>query len=221
MHAYYVTFFKGMRIGDTDMWYWAVVWSIHTNGYKQILKLQSMTDRCVPSVVEFTGLLIVGQHHQRTCMHSRLESLDNAVHKRRGDIDSYHCTDNHATSISNVALTYRAVWLYEAGSSRHVTSFPGFPHLILCIHNVSIITTGGMEGQTGIWNAACTNQPSYVIQPTLENQFAYSGIQHSIDSGISKICLQINLLWQTKGHLVGFIPNICHCIASVIQNTSL
>ena len=130
---------------------------------------------------EFTGLLIVGQHHQRTCMHSRLESLDNAVHKRRGDIDSYHCTDNHATSISYVALTYRAVWLYEAGCSRHVTSFPGFPHLILCIHNVSIITTGGMEGQTGIWNTACTNQPSYIIQPTLENQFAYSGIQHSID----------------------------------------
>ena len=157
-------------------------WFIHTNGYKQIPKLQSMIDRCVPSVVEFTGLLIVGQHHQKTCMHSRLESLDNAVHERRGDIDSYHCT------CSNVALTYRAVWLYEAGCSRHVTSFPGLPHLILCIRNVSIITTGGMEGQTGIWNTACTSQPSYIIQPTLENQFAYSGIQHSSDLGISKIC---------------------------------
>ena len=171
-----------------DTWWHVILssgfdtWSIHTNGYKQIPKLQSMIDRCVPSVVEFTGLIIVGQHHQRTCMHSRLESLDNAVHERRGDIDSYHCT------CSNVALTYRAVWLYEADCSRHVTSFPGLPHLILCIRNVSIITTGGMEGQRGIWNTACTSQPSYIIQPTLENQFAYSGIQHSIDSGVSKIC---------------------------------
>ena len=162
-------------------------WFIHTNGYIQIPKLQSMTD----SVVEFTGLLIVGQ--QRTCIHSRLESLDNAVHERRGNIDSYHCTCRHPCNIYQYCCTY--VWLYEACCSRHVTSFPGFPHLILCIHNVSIITTGGMEGQTGIWNTACTSQPSYTIQPTLENQFAYSGIQHSIDSGVSKMGY-----WKTRNN---------------------
>ena len=168
---------------DIEQWFW---YMIHPHKRIQILKLQSMIDRCVPSVVEFTGLLIVGQHHQRTCMHSRLESLDNAVHERRGDIDSYHCTCRHPCNIYQYCCTY--VWLYDAGCSRHVTSFPGFPHLILCIRNVSIITTGGMEGQRGIWNTACTSQPSYTIQPTLENQFAYSGIQHSIDSGVSKIC---------------------------------